>query len=149
MNWYYKFIIASMSAGIMLGVAAYTFIYAEGYSYLTNNPAACSNCHVMNDYYNGWMKSSHKLVATCNDCHTPDGMISKYLTKAENGFWHSYAFTTGRFNEPIRIKKQNEDVVEQACRRCHKAIISAMDTDYHKNDWRVSCVRCHSTVGHQ
>ncbi|MGB9604145.1 MAG: hypothetical protein ACP5MG_02815 [Verrucomicrobiia bacterium] len=53
MNWYYKFIIASMCAGAMLGIAAYTFIYAEGYSYLTNNPAACANCHVMNDYYNG------------------------------------------------------------------------------------------------
>jgi cytochrome c nitrite reductase small subunit len=33
--------------GAMIGIGAYTFIYAKGYSYLTNNPAACANCHVM------------------------------------------------------------------------------------------------------
>jgi cytochrome c nitrite reductase small subunit len=34
-------------AGLFLGLGAYTFLYAKGYSYLTNNPAACANCHVM------------------------------------------------------------------------------------------------------
>ncbi|MGB9604144.1 MAG: NapC/NirT family cytochrome c [Verrucomicrobiia bacterium] len=94
------------------------------------------------------MKSSHRLVATCNDCHTPSGIINKYLTKAENGFWHSYAFTTGRFDDPIKIKPRNREVVEQACRKCHSEIISAMDTGYHNKDWRVSCVKCHHDVGH-
>lgn len=51
-----------------VGLGAYTFIYAKGYSYLTNDPAACANCHVMQAQYDGWMKSSHHSVATGNDC---------------------------------------------------------------------------------
>ena len=33
--------------GLALGVGAYTFVYAKGYSYLSNDPQACANCHVM------------------------------------------------------------------------------------------------------
>ena len=36
--------------GIALGLGAYTFAYAKGWSYLTNNPQACANCHVMNEH---------------------------------------------------------------------------------------------------
>jgi cytochrome c nitrite reductase small subunit len=40
-------LLAAVILGVAVGLAAYTFIYAKGYSYLTNNPAACANCHVM------------------------------------------------------------------------------------------------------
>jgi hypothetical protein len=94
-----------ISAGVALGVAVggglYTFVYAKGGSYLTNNPQACANCHIMQDHYDAWIKSSHRSVATCNDCHTPPGLIPKYLTKAENGFFHSLYFTTGNFPDPL------------------------------------------------
>ena len=78
-----------------VGVGAYTFVYARGYSYMTDNPKACVNCHVMQDQFSGWVKSSHRSVAVCNDCHTPPGLVGKYATKGQNGFWHSYYFTTG------------------------------------------------------
>jgi len=29
--------------GLAIGLGGYTFIYSKGYSYLTNNPAACAN----------------------------------------------------------------------------------------------------------
>ena len=57
--------------GIAVGICGFTFTYAKGGSYLTNNPAACANCHVMREQYDDWSKSSHRAVATCNDCHTP------------------------------------------------------------------------------
>jgi len=56
--------------GSVIGIGTYTFIYAKGYSYLTNNPAACANCHVMQAQYEAWWKSSHHSVATCNDSGT-------------------------------------------------------------------------------
>ncbi len=149
MNWYYKLVFASIPVGIALGIGAYTFIYAKGYSYLTHNPAACANCHVMNDYYNGWVKSSHKLIAGCNDCHTSAGLIPKYYSKAENGFWHSFAFTTGRFHDPIQIKPRNIEIVEKSCRQCHSEFVSAIDQIYHSKESRISCIKCHNTVGHQ
>jgi nitrate/TMAO reductase-like tetraheme cytochrome c subunit len=51
----------------------------------------------MGDYYAAWQKGSHRAVATCNSCHTPHNLVGKYTTKALNGFWHSFYFTTGRY----------------------------------------------------
>ncbi len=137
----------SLLCGIMVGVGAYTFIYAKGGSYFTNDPAACANCHVMSDHYNAWIKSSHRSVATCNDCHTPPGVVQKYMTKASNGFWHSFGFTTGMFPDPLRIKPHNREIVEQACRKCHQEIVVAIDNQPHENS-SLSCVSCHGSVGH-
>jgi len=133
--------------GIVVGVGAYTFVYAKGSSYLTDNPAACANCHIMNDQYDGWVKSSHRAVATCNDCHTPDGFFGKYMTKVSNGFWHSYAFTTGDFHEPIEIKQHNREITQQACRKCHQDIVDALEGPHRQNE-PLSCLPCHGSVGH-
>ena len=56
-------------AGALLGLGGYTFWYAEGGSYFSNDPRSCVNCHIMRDHYDGWVKSSHHAVAACNDCH--------------------------------------------------------------------------------
>jgi cytochrome c nitrite reductase small subunit len=100
-------IVLAVLFGVVVGLGGYTFIYARGYSYLQNDPRACANCHVMNEQLDGWVKSSHRSVATCNDCHTPHDLIGKYATKMRNGFWHSFYFTTGAFQEPIRITPAN------------------------------------------
>ena len=88
--------------GLVLGMGSYTFADARGLSYLSNDPKACVNCHVMNSNYDSWQKSSHHSVATCNDCHVPHDFIPKYLAKAKHGWRHSYAFTSGEFHEPIQ-----------------------------------------------
>ncbi len=142
------YIIVSLVIGIAVGVGTYTFIYAKGSSYLSNDAAACANCHIMNDEYYGWTKSSHRSVAVCNDCHTPPGFVSKYMTKAENGYWHSYAFTTGDFHEPIQIKERNRTVTEQACRKCHLEVVDAIEGPHGKGE-QIACLQCHSRVGHQ
>ena len=51
-------IILGITLGMLLGVGAYTFVYARGYAYMTDNAEACVNCHVMQDQFNGWLKSS-------------------------------------------------------------------------------------------
>src|SRR3954465_15634452 len=96
-------VVLSIPIGLAAGICGYTFVYAKGGSYLTNDPAACANCHVMQEQYDGWLKSSHRAVAVCNDCHTPHDVVGKYGTKFTNGVHHSYAFTTGRFPDVIRI----------------------------------------------
>ena len=94
----------------------------------------------------GWVKSSHRSVASCNDCHTPHNFLGKYATKATNGFFHSLAFTTGRYPNAIEIKDRNRRVTEAACRRCHENVVLAMDGPHQSQ--KVSCLRCHATVGH-
>ena len=57
-------LILGIAIGMAIGLGVYTFVYAKGASYLTNNPASCANCHVMNEQYEGWLKSSHRAVAS-------------------------------------------------------------------------------------
>ncbi len=140
-------LILAVAIGLAIGVGAYTFVYARGASYLTNDPAACVNCHVMREQFDGWIVSSHRAVAVCNDCHAPHDLVGKYTTKAINGFWHSVAFTSGRFHEPITIGARNRRVTEGACRHCHDAIVQAIDPAA-GNGERIECVRCHRSVGH-
>ncbi len=75
----------SVLLGILFGVGGYTLYYAQGASYLSNDPRACVNCYIMRDQFDSWQKSSHHGVATCNDCHVPRGFAGKRLTKAGNG----------------------------------------------------------------
>lgn len=140
-------VVTAAMAGVLIAIGGYTFLYAKGYSYLTNDPTACANCHVMQNHYSAWLKSSHRAVAVCNDCHTPPGLASKYAVKAINGFNHSLAFTTGRFPEPLRMTDMNVDVTEKACRKCHGAVVDAIEGPSGGRN-RLSCIRCHSTVGH-
>jgi cytochrome c nitrite reductase small subunit len=140
-------IVALTLLGAAFGLGGYTFVYAKGYSYLTNDPGACANCHIMNEQYDGWLKSSHRSVAVCNDCHTPHDLLGKYATKARNGFWHSFYFTTGAFPEPIRATATTRGIAEENCRRCHSPLAQALLTGTGRGQ-DLSCIRCHSSVGH-
>lgn len=140
-------VVLGLALGLLLGVGGYTFIYARGASYLTNDPAACANCHVMREQFEGWQRSSHRSVAVCNDCHTPHNVAGKYYTKARNGFWHSFYFTTGGFPDPITITPTSARVTEGTCRTCHAAIVHAIDFAPRRGD-ELTCVSCHRSVGH-
>ena len=137
-----------LSLGLLAGLGGYTFVYARGASYLGNDPSACANCHVMNQQYAGWQRSSHRTVAVCNDCHTPQDMVGKYATKMRNGFWHSFYFTTGDFPDTIRIRSRSLAITEQACRNCHQPVVDAIDRHRIGEADTLSCVRCHVDVGH-
>lgn len=140
---------AAVALGLAAGLGAFTFGYAKGYSYLTNDPQACANCHVMTEHLDAWTKSSHRAVAGCNDCHTPHTLVGKYVTKARNGFWHSFYFTTGRFADPLRITDRNGRITERACRDCHAEVTDAIDPASAAHGAApLSCVRCHKYVGH-
>jgi cytochrome c nitrite reductase small subunit len=145
-------LLAVISLGAAAGLGLYTFTYAKGWSYVTNDAAACANCHIMNEQYDGWIKSSHRAVAECNDCHAPHDLLGKYATKAVNGFRHSLAFTTGRFHEPIQITPGNRAITEGACRHCHDDIVQMMGRAGGGHGGRrggdVACIRCHDSVGH-
>ena len=89
--------------GVAVGIGAFTFVYAKGFSYLSTDPRACANCHVMNTQYDAWLKSGHRHVAGCVDCHLPHSGLEKWITKGKHGFRHSVAFTLQNFKEPIEI----------------------------------------------
>jgi len=134
--------------GLFAGVGTYTFYYGQGLSYLSNDPKACVNCHIMRDQYDGWQKAPHHAAATCNDCHVPTGLVAKYLSKADNGYWHSKGFTLQDFHEPIMIKPRNSAILQKNCVRCHAQIVAEINTHAGQAGRMLDCVHCHREVGH-
>jgi len=128
---------------IPIGFVISTFIYSKGYSYLSDAPEACGNCHIMNDHLYSYQKSSHHTGAVCNSCHTPSGFFGKYITKAINGWAHGYAFTTGDYAWPLQIKGFNKAITNKSCLKCHTGIIHTT-----RAVREFDCIHCHSDVGH-
>lgn len=140
-------ILLGVALGVMAGIGGYTFIYARGASYLTSDPAACVNCHVMQEQYDGWLQSSHRSVAVCNDCHAPHDLVGKYVTKAQNGFWHSVVFTANTTPDAIRITARNQRVTDGTCRSCHAELTLGIGLGGHAEP-EAACIGCHRNVGH-
>jgi cytochrome c nitrite reductase small subunit len=132
--------------GILVGLSLFTFVYAEGFSYFSDDPNACMNCHIMRDQFEGWNHSTHKAVAGCNDCHSPHRFPDKWLVKGINGFNHSLKFTLGNFDEPIQITGMNASVAHENCVECHTTAVN--DVSHITADEPLNCVRCHGNVGH-
>lgn len=125
------------------GFVIATFTYSKGHSYLSDDPKACVNCHVMNDHFSSYEKSSHRHVAVCNSCHTPTGLIPKYITKAINGWNHGRAFTTGNYPWPLQMTKMNKNITKNSCLKCHDGLVNHFNSQQKTN-----CIHCHSNVGH-
>jgi len=138
----------AVSVGIFLGIGAYTFLYAEGLSYLSDDPEVCVNCHIMQPQYDSWQKSSHHAVAVCVDCHLPHDFIGKYIAKADNGWHHSKGFTLQNFHEPIMIKEPNARILQDNCLACHEDLAHDLVVGVNGPADEVRCVHCHVTVGH-
>jgi len=141
-------LIAAAGFGALLGLGLFTFVYAEGFSYFTTDPKACANCHVMNDQYDSWVKSSHHIVATCADCHLPHTLVEKFVAKAVNGYHHSKGFTFQDFHEPILIKPHNSRILQEACLHCHGDFVHDVVAGSTTDQNAVRCVHCHASVGH-
>jgi cytochrome c nitrite reductase small subunit len=134
--------------GVLGGVGAFTFGYANGLSYLSTDPRACANCHVMNEQYDAWQKSGHRHTATCVDCHLPATGLAKWVAKADHGFRHSAAFTLQNFVEPIRITPHDRAIAQANCVRCHGDFVHAVHASPGSQRNELDCMHCHAGAGH-
>jgi len=145
LNRHGKLLLAlAIVGGLAVGIGAYTFEYAEGLSYLSSDPRACVNCHIMQPQFDSWQKASHHTVAGCVDCHLPVEGIDKWIAKASNGWHHSKSFTFQDFAEPIRIKGDNARILQNNCLRCHSELVHELVAP----GGDMNCVHCHRGVGH-
>jgi cytochrome c nitrite reductase small subunit len=145
-----------------LGLAAYTIKLSKAHSYLSKDPKACINCHVMNTQYATWQHSSHNKV-TCIECHLPtDSFVEKYAAKAIDGWNHSLAFTLGTYDPAIKISDYGAERVQKNCISCHEQLTSQIGHNFHLNghfqsldskgkqpqEEQRKCWSCHSSVPH-
>lgn len=141
--------------GLIVGLGAYTVYVSRAYSYLSDNPAACVNCHVMSSYYQSWDRSSHARYATCNDCHVPhDSVLSAYAFKAKDGLYHAAVFTMRSEPQVIRPRDESKAVIMENCIRCHTELNTHIVNtgrisfaDVQKGEGK-ACWDCHTQVPH-
>jgi len=97
---------AVVVAGIAVGLGAFTFVYAKGYSYLGHDARGVRQ-----------LPRDERAVRRLDAGESPDGravaptatcrnnVVGKYAVKAWDGFWHSYYFTANTYPDNIRITK--------------------------------------------
>ena len=138
----------AVTIGVAAGIGAYTFRYARGLSYLSTDPKACVNCHIMQPQYDAWQKASHHTVAVCVDCHLPHDFVRKYLAKTENGWRHGEKFTTQQFVEPIVVQAKGRAILQENCLRCHGDLVHEIVRTARTAEDELRCTHCHAGVGH-
>lgn len=142
-------------SGVLVGLGAYTIYISRAFSYLSDNPEACINCHIMTPYYSSWRHSSHAEWATCNDCHVPhNNIFNKYAFKAKDGLYHAAVFTMDAQPTAIRPREASSSVIMNNCIRCHQDLNTAMVNtgmvSYHETleGKGKACWDCHQNVPH-
>ena len=134
--------------GVACGLAATILKISKATSYLSDDPKAFINCHVMSTEYATWERGNHGKRAVCNDCHVPhDNVISKYAFKARDGSYHSFMFTFRLEPQVIKMHAPGRRVVQANCIRCHDRTVHYVDLDRPVDD-NNSCWRCHRDVPH-
>ncbi|MCL5278549.1 MAG: cytochrome c nitrite reductase small subunit [Planctomycetes bacterium] len=107
-------------AGVAVGLTLVLVRIANVTSYLSDDPQACINCHVMTDAYASWQRGSHGQAAVCIDCHVPHSSVfAQYAYKGQDGLKHSYVFTTREEPQVLGLSARAVPVVQANCVRCH------------------------------
>lgn len=150
-NWRLPVIILM---GIAVGLIGHIFYISNAVSYLSDNPSACVNCHIMQPEFASWEKGSHGRVTVCNDCHVPqDNFIRKYMFKASDGLRHATMFTFRLEPQVIRIHDAGKNVVQENCIRCHAnylhpVSLRAIGANSIYKDMDQYCWDCHKETPH-
>lgn len=139
---------------ILAGLLLFLFYISRAYSYLSDDPKTCVNCHIMAPQYATWSHGSHRRITNCNDCHVPhDNFFNKYLFKAKDGMRHATIFALRREPQVIFILEAGRDVVHRNCIRCHSnllldpKLVSSVENQEAHATGRL-CWDCHREVPH-
>ena len=147
--------ITAIMAGTIVGGGLFFLYMLRAHTYLTDEPSACVNCHIMSPYYATWMHSSHSINATCNDCHVPhENFVKKWTFKGMDGMKHVAAFLTSSEPQVIQAHPASSQVIMNNCIRCHQQLNTEF-VETGRIDYMMSevgkgkaCWDCHREVPH-
>jgi cytochrome c nitrite reductase small subunit len=143
-----------LAFAIFTGLTFFSFHISRAPSYLTDNPEACVNCHIMAPQYATWSHSSHREKTNCNDCHVPhNNFLNKYYFKAKDGLRHATIFTLRKEPQVISMKEASREVVHNNCIRCHSNLLTdsklnAYNTETNMFRMERRCWECHRETPH-
>lgn len=145
---------ATVLVAAIFGLGLYLIRLSNAASYLSDDPQACVNCHIMTPQYITWTHSSHREVAHCNDCHVPHNNIAnKYFFKAKDGAYHASIFTLRSEPQVIKALEPSIKVIQSNCIRCHEdqvtdAKLIGLVENHHPHRTDRICWECHREVPH-
>ena len=145
---------ATVLVAVFIGLGLYLLRLSNAASYLSDDPQACVNCHIMTPQYITWNHSSHREVAHCNDCHVPqDNIVNKFYFKAKDGLYHASVFTARAEPEVIKALGPSIEVIQNNCIRCHEtqvtdARLMGFTVEHFENRTDRTCWECHREVPH-
>jgi hypothetical protein len=134
----------------LIGFAAFAaFIGIE----VTSQSGFCNSCHIMNDYYASWEKSTHSDVE-CLKCHLQPG-FTNYLVGKINGLAQSVDCMVGRVGTQAEATVFDVSCLRSACHSVdqllEEEILFGSVKFTHKGHIQetfdgidVSCSTCHS-----
>lgn len=140
--------------GIFFGLSIFLFKISKAYSYLSDDPKTCVNCHIMAPQYTTWYHSAHREVTNCNDCHVPhNNIFNKYYFKAKDGLRHATIYTLRKEPQVIYIHAEGHAVVQTNCIRCHENTMTdnkvlTLTNEYHAARNERTCWECHRETPH-
>lgn len=148
-------IFAVIALGAFFGLGIFTIYASRMWSYMSDKPETCVNCHVMGPYYATWQHSSHSNHAVCNDCHVPhDNIFREYYFHAKDGLRHATIFTLGLEPQVMQAIPASSKVIMENCIRCH----TQLNTEFVKTGTQTykmimesngkACWDCHREVPH-
>src|SRR3989339_617808 len=143
-----------LALGVFTGLFGFSFYVSKAWSYLSDDPKTCVNCHIMAPQYATWTHNSHRQYANCNDCHVPhNNVLNKYFFKARDGMRHSYMFTLRLEPQIVHIKEAGQRVVQNNCIRCHENLLTdepvlSQTLEAHHNRMDRQCWSCHRETPH-
>ena len=146
--------VAIIMTASIVGLGFYILHISHATSYLTDDPQACVNCHIMLPQYVTWQHSAHREVATCNACHVPhNNIFNQYFFKAKDGLYHATIFTLRAEPEVIQALKPSQAVIQSNCIRCHVDQVTDVKMagfveDHHFKRTDRTCWECHREVPH-
>ena len=147
--------VAICSVAMVMGLFTYVVSESRMFSYLSDDPKVCINCHTMNTHYATWQHSSHREKANCVDCHLPkDAFFDKMLAKSKDGFNHSVSMTTGSYGYNLQASADASRRIQDNCIYCHEEAVSQMlenDKLYETTEAETNgrpCWDCHREVPH-
>ena len=118
------------------------------YDYISNNPAFCKTCHIMDKAFASWKKSIHVNI-NCHSCHQ---------LSIRDGMRLGYSLVV---NRPKIIPPRHGRVIVPGkfCVRCHFEVhkdypkaASIKVSQFHAKhgfEEKIECSKCHGYVAHQ
>jgi len=133
---------------ILLGLALLSILALklEPVSEALDGPDFCGMCHVMDEMVEGYLHSSHREVASCNDCHIPHDYVRGSFYKAYTGTRDIVEVLLGISPEVIRITAYGKKVVQENCLSCHGDLLRMVGNT--QEGGAKYCMDCHRYTPH-